>query len=85
MNKRMDVVTRKKFDSRELIRISILKNGETLIDKNFNLEGRGIYIHKLSIEKGLKTKILERNLKKFNGSFELIKEELEVIMNVKKE
>ncbi len=74
MNQRRDILTNKSYDREELIRISILKNGETSIDKEFTLGGRGIYIHPSSLKKTLDKKILERHIKRFNGDFSQIKD-----------
>lgn len=81
MNTRKDIVTNKVFDRNELIRIAIQKNGETLIDKNFSMGGRGIYILPTNIEIALEKKILERQVKRFKGNFSNIEKTL--IMEVK--
>ena len=69
---RTDIVTKKIFDRNELIRISINKNGVTRIDDDYNLGGRGIYVHPKSIEKALKSKILLKKINKFGGNWENI-------------
>ena len=73
---RKDIVTHKLYDRNELIRISITKDGVTKIDHNKNLGGRGIYIHPTSIEKAIKTKILIKNINKFQGNWENIIEDI---------
>ncbi len=77
---RTDILTREKYPKEELLRIDINKNGDTTIDYNFIKNGRGIYFHRNSLEKLLKKNILKNILKKYNGSFELIKDELEKLM-----
>lgn len=74
MNQRRDVLTNKSYNREELIRISILKNGNTMLDKKFTLGGRGIYIHPSSLKKALDKRILERQIKRFNGDFSQIED-----------
>lgn len=76
LNKRKDIVTQKRFERDELIRISILKDGTTSIDKECNKGGRGIYIHPSSIEKAIEKNILKSQVKRFKGDYEFIVEKL---------
>ncbi len=73
---RKDVVTNKKVDRNEMIRISISKDGVTSIDRNFNNGGRGIYVLKSSIKIGIEKKILQKNIKRFGGDISNILNEL---------
>lgn len=75
-NIRRDIVTKEKFNKEKLLRIVVTKKNKTFIDKDFNIEGRGIYIHKNNILKGLEKGIIEKNVKKYNGSFKEIEDEL---------
>ncbi len=72
LNNRKDIVTNKTFNRNELIRISILKDGTTSIDKEYNLGGRGIYIHPSSIEVAIDKGILKKNINRFKGNYESI-------------
>lgn len=76
INNRRDIVTKKSFPRNELIRISISKEGLTKIDKEYKLGGRGIYVLPESIKEGLNNKIIFKNIKRFKGNFEEIKEDL---------
>ncbi len=77
INKRKDIVTHQRYERDELIRISMQKDGTTNIDKDYNLGGRGIYIHPSSIDKAIEKKILKSQIKRFKGNYELIIEQLE--------
>lgn len=79
LNKRKDVVTNKRYERDELIRISILKDGTTTIDTEYKLGGRGIYIHKDSIPKGIEKGIIRNNIKRFKGDYETILKQLEEV------
>lgn len=76
INTRRDIVTNKRFERDELIRIAVLKNGETLIDKDYSKGGRGIYVHPTSIEQGINKNIIKSNINRFKGNWELILEKL---------
>lgn len=76
LNKRKDVVTNKRYERDEMIRISIQKDGTTTIDKDYNAGGRGIYIHKDNIKQAIEKKTLIGNIKRFNGNYEDIVEAL---------
>ncbi|BDU67695.1 MAG: hypothetical protein TYPL_3480 [Candidatus Tyloplasma litorale] len=77
INTRKDIVTKKKYNRDELIRISISKNGETQIDDRYNLGGRGIYVHPKSIDDGVKKNIILNNIKRFKGkNYEKLIEEI---------
>ena len=43
-NQRTCCITNKKFNKNELVRICI-KDNKLIIDKDYSLQGRGIYIH----------------------------------------
>ncbi len=79
--KRKDVVSGNIFNRDELIRICIDKNGATFIDKEFNIKGRGIYVHPDNLEIAFKKRILERQVRRFGGSLEKIKEQLLEVAN----
>ncbi len=72
LNKRKDVVTNKRYERNELIRIAISKDGVTTIDKDYSIGGRGIYIHPDSIQKGIDNNIIRNNIKRFKGDYETI-------------
>lgn len=76
VNNRKDIVTRKSYKREELIRISILKDGVTSLDKNYNKGGRGIYVHPTSIKAGLENNIILKNIKRFKGDINMILENL---------
>ncbi len=80
LNKRKDIVTNKRYERNELIRISISKDGVTEIDKDYSKGGRGIYIHPENINKAIENNILKNNIKRFKGDYnkivELLKEEV---------
>lgn len=73
---RKDIVTHEIIDRNKLIRISIQKNGVTRIDKEYTFGGRGIYFKPSSVKEGIENKIIYRNIKRFKGSFNEIKDEL---------
>lgn len=73
---RKDILTKNIYNRTELIRISIQKNGDTFLDKEYTLGGRGIYIHPSSLEKGIKNNSLKSNISRFGGDIKLIEEEL---------
>ncbi len=76
---RTDLLTRKKFPREKLIRICITKNGETLIDYKNNIQGRGIYFKRESLDNLLRKNILKANIKRFNGKIEDIENELNIL------
>lgn len=61
---RMCVVTRERFDKRELLRIVRTPNGEVIIDEPGKQNGKGAYLKKdiEVINKARKNKILDRAL-----------------------
>jgi hypothetical protein len=61
---RMCVVTREKYDKRELLRIVRTKEGNVFIDKTSKMNGKGAYLKKdiEVINKARKNKILDRVL-----------------------
>ncbi len=63
------------------MRIAILKNGTTKLDKNYSFGGRGIYIHNSSIKIGFEKDILKNQIKKFDGDYNSISDELVKEMN----
>ena len=73
---RMDLLGRKTYLKTELIRVSILKTGETTIDWDQVKLGRGIYFHINSLQVILDRKILEKQINKYEGDFSSIKQEL---------
>jgi predicted RNA-binding protein YlxR (DUF448 family) len=76
-NIRRDLVTYKEYNREELIRIVVTKDGTTKIDPT--LEGRGIYVHKNSIDKGINKGSIEKAIKRFGGSSKEILEQLKTI------
>lgn len=74
INDRKDVVTNKRYKRSELIRVAILKDGSTLIDKDYSLGGRGIYIHKTSIELINTNNYLKGNINRFKGDYDKVVE-----------
>ncbi len=76
LNKRRDIVTNNRFDRNELIRISILKDGTTTIDKNYSNGGRGIYIHPTSIKSGIERGNIKSQVKRFKGDYEFVLQQL---------
>lgn len=75
------VVTKEKFEKKELIRILRTPEGEIVIDETGKQNGKGCYLKKEEsvINKAKKTKILERYLEKqipddiYNKLLDLIK------------
>lgn len=61
---RMCVVTREKYDKRELLRVVRTPDGEVLIDETSRMNGKGAYLKKdvEVINKARKNKILDRAL-----------------------
>lgn len=61
---RMCVVTREKFEKRELLRIVRTPDGEVVIDETLKMNGKGAYLKKDAevINKARKNKILDRAL-----------------------
>lgn len=61
---RMCVVTREKFEKRELLRVVRTPEGEVLIDQTSKMNGKGAYLKKdvEVINKARKNKILDRAL-----------------------
>jgi len=61
---RMCVVTREKFEKRELLRVVRTPEGEVLIDETSKMNGKGAYLKKdvEVINKARKNKILDRAL-----------------------
>lgn len=61
---RMCVVTREKYEKRELLRVVRTPNGEVLIDETSRMNGKGAYLKKDAevINKARKNKILDRAL-----------------------
>lgn len=61
---RMCVVTREKFEKRELLRIVRTPEGEVMIDETSRMNGKGAYLKKDAevINKARKNKILDRAL-----------------------
>ncbi len=76
INKRKDIVTQERYERDELIRISITKEGVTKIDKEYNLGGRGIYIHPSSIDKAIEKGILKSQIKRFKGDYDSVLEQI---------
>ncbi len=74
LNKRKDVVTNKRYERDEMIRISILKDGTTTIDKDWTAGGRGIYIHKDNIKQAIEKNSLRGNVNRFKGNYEVVLE-----------
>ena len=60
----MCVVTREKYEKRELLRIVRTPDGEVLIDETSRMNGKGAYLKKDAevINKARKNKILDRAL-----------------------
>lgn len=58
------VVTREKLEKKDLLRIVKNNEGEVFVDESGKANGRGAYIKKSidTLEKAIKTKILEKNL-----------------------
>ena len=58
------IVTKEKVEKKDLLRIVKNKDGEVFVDETGKANGRGAYIKKTidTLEKAIKTKILERNL-----------------------
>lgn len=58
------IVTKEKLEKKDLLRIVKNKDGEVFVDETGKANGRGAYIKKTidTLEKAIKTKILERNL-----------------------
>ncbi len=79
LNKRKDIVTNQRYERDELIRISVLKNGETNIDKEYSLGGRGIYILPSNIDEAIKRGILKSQIKRFKGDYETILKQIEEV------
>ncbi len=77
---RMCVVTKERFEKRELMRIVRTPNGEVLIDETGRQNGKGAYLKKevSVIEKAQKNKILDKVLE-VNIPISLYKEMLEMI------
>ncbi len=69
LNKRKDIVTNKRFEREELIRISIDKDGATQIDHNYDKGGRGIYIHPDNINRAIESNVLKNNINRFKGNY----------------
>ena len=61
---RMCVVTRERYEKRELLRIVRTPDGDVLIDETSKLNGKGAYLKKDAevINKAKKNKILDRTL-----------------------
>lgn len=61
---RMCVVTRERYEKRELLRIVRTPDGDVLIDETSKLNGKGAYLKKDAevINKAKKNKILDRAL-----------------------
>ncbi len=61
---RMCVVTRERYEKRELIRIVRTPEGEVIVDETGKANGKGAYLKKDRevIEKARKNKILDRTL-----------------------
>lgn len=61
---RMCVVTREKYEKRELLRVVRTPDGEVLIDETSRMNGKGAYLKKdvEVINKARKNKILDRAL-----------------------
>lgn len=61
---RMCVVTREKYDKRDLLRVVRTPDGEVLIDETLRMNGKGAYLKKDAevINKARKNKILDRAL-----------------------
>lgn len=61
---RMCVVTREKYEKRELLRVVRTPGGEVLIDETSRMNGKGAYLKKDAevINKARKNKILDRAL-----------------------
>lgn len=76
INKRKDIVTQERYERDELIRISITKEGVTKIDKEYNLGGRGIYIHPSSIDRAIEKGILKSQIKRFKGDYDSVLEQI---------
>ncbi len=79
LNKRKDIATNVRYERDELIRISITKDGTTQIDKEYNLGGRGIYIHPNSIDKAIEKGMLKSNIKRFKGDYDFIIKQLKEV------
>jgi predicted RNA-binding protein YlxR (DUF448 family) len=58
------VVTREKLEKKDLLRIVKNNEGKVFVDESGKANGRGAYIKKSidTLEKAIKTKILEKNL-----------------------
>jgi len=58
------VVTREKYEKKDLLRIVKNNEGQVFVDETGKANGRGAYIKKdiEVLEKAIKTKILDRNL-----------------------
>ena len=61
---RMCVVTRERYDKRELLRVVRNNNGEVFVDDTLKANGRGVYLKKDLdvIEKAKKGKVLDKHL-----------------------
>lgn len=58
------VVTREKLEKKDLLRIVKNNEGKVFVDESGKANGRGAYIKKSidTLEKAIKTKLLEKNL-----------------------
>ncbi len=79
LNKRKDILTNQRYERSELIRISILKNGETNIDKEYTMGGRGIYILPPNIDEAINRGVIKSQIKRFKGDYETILKQLEEV------
>jgi len=77
---RMCVVTREKYEKKELFRIVKNKEGEVFVDDSLKANGRGVYLKKdlKVIEDAQKKKLLDKHLeiKVEDKVYETLKEKL---------
>ncbi len=69
---RKDIGSGKRYPQKELIRIVITKDKSSKIDKEGNIEGRGIYVHQDSLASVLKKRTLEKELNRRKASLAVI-------------
>lgn len=81
LNQRKDILDNKTYDRDKLIRIAVQKDGATAIDREYKLGGRGIYILPSNISKAIDKKVIERQVKRFNGNFKDIEDTLKEEVN----
>ncbi|AHK22289.1 DUF448 domain-containing protein [Candidatus Hepatoplasma crinochetorum] len=71
---RTDILTGKKYQKKELIRIAILKNKETILDNNSS--GRGLYFNPKNLNDNKRWNILKFKVEKMGGDFLQISDKL---------